>query len=69
MITVKQEPDSDEHREKTPELGDQKKTADENSSTFVDVGPHGTQPNQSAALQFEEALQTAPQRDQNAHEQ
>ena len=39
MIPIKQEPDSDEHLQKTPELGDQKKTANEKLKLLVDLVP------------------------------
>ena len=38
MITIKKEPHHDEHRKQTPELGDQKKLADEKLSMLVDIG-------------------------------
>ena len=38
MITIKQEPDHDEHRKQTPELGDQKKPAGETESMLVNIG-------------------------------
>ena len=40
MIPIKQEPDSDEHLQKTPELGDQKKPANEKLNLLVDLVPH-----------------------------
>jgi hypothetical protein len=38
MIAIKKEPDHDEHRKQTPELGDQKKPADEKLKMLVNIG-------------------------------